>query len=224
VPRAATPDPLHGTDRLLVDGTNLLHALRREPGAMPPAAVIGRLRGVVPATVGIELVLDGTPDRGMRGNRIASGLIVRYAGQRSADEVLVSLVDEARSAAGGSADAVDNVLVVTDDRELREGLRRRGVRTAGTRWLIGRLDRGRLAAPATGNRSGPSIGNRRTPGVGSRGGTAGSAGAGSRSDSAGQSEGHGNADVADEPGWQPGRGATTKRGNPKRRPKGSIRT
>ncbi len=219
-----------------MDGNNLLHALRREPGAMPPAAVIGRLRGVVPASVGIELVLDGTPDRGMRGNRIASGLIVRYAGQRTADAVLLSLVDEARAVAGGSADAVDNVLVVTDDRELREGLRRRGVRSAGTRWLIGRLDRGRLASPSTGNRAGPGAGNRgptasrRSGGGGGRdaaGGSGSAAGAGNRSDPARQSNGRvgeNDEDGTGEPGWQPGRGATKKRGNPKRRPKGSNRS
>jgi hypothetical protein len=56
-------------------------------------------------------------------------------------------------------------------------------------WLIGRLERGRLSAPSTGNARGPA------PQA---------------------------ADDTDErPGWRPGRGATTKRGNPKRRPKGA---
>jgi hypothetical protein len=67
----------------------------------------------------------------------------------------------------------------------------RGVRTAGTRWLIGRLDRGRLAAPSTGNPRGPVVPR------------------GDESDD-------------DRPGWRPGRGATAKRGNPKRRPKGTA--
>ena len=96
-------DPLTGTDRLLIDGTNLLHALSRKPGAAPQAALIGRLRAIVPASIGIELVFDGVPDPGMRGERVASGLIVRHAGRRSADEVLLSLVDETRAVAGAAA-------------------------------------------------------------------------------------------------------------------------
>ena len=145
--RPVSADPLAGTDRLLVDGTNLLHALRREPGASPPAALIGRLRGIVPASVGIELVLDGPPDRGLHGSRIASGLIVRHSGGRSADALLLRLVDEARTAGGGTADSVDNLLVVTDDGALRHALRIRGVRTAGTRWLSGPARSGSIGLP-----------------------------------------------------------------------------
>ncbi len=188
--RKPSADPLAGTDRLLVDGTNLLHALRRDGAGAPPAALIGRLRGVVPANVGIELVLDGQPEPGMHGARVASGLLVRHGGRRTGDAVLLRLVDEAR-AAGDGRESVDNILVVTDDRLLRQALMARGVRTAGTRWLIGRLDRGRLAAPSTGNPRGPAP--QRDEG---------------RDD--------------DRPGWRPGRGATTKHGNPKRRPKGSA--
>jgi hypothetical protein len=150
-------DPLARTDRLLVDGSNLLHAMRRTSTALPPAAAIGRLRGVIPPAIGIELILDGPPDRGLHGSRIASGLIVRHSLRRSADELILELVDEARRVGDGTANAVDNVLVVSDDRELREALRARGVRTAGTQWLIGRMDRGRLAAPSVGNRRRPGL-------------------------------------------------------------------
>lgn len=188
--RKPSADPLAGTDRLLVDGTNLLHALRRDGAGAPPAALIGRLRGVIPANVGIELVLDGQPEPGMHGARVASGLVVRHGGRRTGDAVLLRLVDDARLA-GEGRDALDNILVVTDDRMLRQALVARGVRTAGTRWLIGRLDRGRLAAPSTGNPRGPA------PQRGDDGDD-------------------------DRPGWRPGRGATTKHGNPKRRPKGSA--
>ncbi|HEY7590781.1 MAG TPA: NYN domain-containing protein [Candidatus Limnocylindrales bacterium] len=185
-PRSA--DPLAATDRLLVDGSNLLHALTRDGVGAPPAALIGRLRGVVPASVGIELVFDGPPEPGMYGARVASGLIVRYGDRRSADQVLVHLVDEAR-AAGGTRRSVDNVLVVTDDAELRRHLLSRGARVAGTNWLIGRLERGRLAAPATGNPRAPAIAN-----------------VSADKDA-----------EAERRGWQAGRGATTKRGNPRRR-------
>lgn len=190
--RKPSPDPLEGTDRLLIDGSNLLHALRRDGLGAPPAALIGRLRGVVPAGVGIELVLDGQPESGMHGARVASGLVVRYGGRRTGDDVLLRLVDEAR-AAGEGREAVDNILVVTDDRRLRLTLRERGVRTAGTSWLIGRMDRGRLSSPSTGNARGPAPVKTADP----------------------RDE--------DRPGWHPGRGATTKHGNPKRRPKGTVR-
>jgi hypothetical protein len=146
-------DPLANTTRLLVDGTNLLHALAGGAQPQPPATLIGRLRAIIPATTAIELVFDGSPERGLRGERIASGVRVRYSGARSADWVILSLVDDVRSTAG--PEAADGVLVVTDDRDLRSQLRTRGARSAGTSWLIGRLDRGRLAAPAPGNRRPP---------------------------------------------------------------------
>lgn len=192
-------DPLTGTDRLLVDGTNLLHALSRRQGAAPQAALIGVLRAIVPASVGVELIFDGAPDPGMRGQRIASGLLVRHAGRRSADELLVSLVDETRNAAGPQATA--GLLIVSDDHGLRALLRARGARTAGTAWLIGRMERPRLA--------GPSIGNKRPPrGAGAVGGRpGGTRGAGGR---------NGATENEDAPRWKPGRGATVKRGNPRR--------
>ena len=73
-------DPLAATRRLLVDGTNLLHALSRTAGAAPAAALIGRLRGAIPAATTIELVFDGPAERGLRNERIASGVVVRYSG------------------------------------------------------------------------------------------------------------------------------------------------
>lgn len=179
-------NPLDGADRLLVDGNNLLHAARPGGERLPAAALIGRLRGSIPADVGIEIVFDGPTDPGMRGERIASGLIVRHGGTWTADQVLLSLVDQARATSGAQRSA-DNVLVVTDDRELRIALQARGARTARTSWLLGRLERRTLVAPAIGNRRPP-----RPPASMSA------------------------ADDDDRPGWQPGRGATKKRGNPKR--------
>lgn len=178
----ASRDPLTATDRLLVDGSNLLHALARRTGPAPQAALIGRLRAAIPASVGVELVFDGAPEAGLRGERIAAGLIVRHAGRRSADDVLLGLVDQARSAAGPSSTA--GLLIVTDDRDLRAALHAKGARTAGTAWLLERLDRPRLAAP--------SVGNRRPPPTAT-----------------------GATDEERTP-WKPGRGATRKRGNPRR--------
>ena len=128
----ASPDPFSATTRLLVDGTNLLHALSSTPERAPAAALVGRLRGVVPAAVAVEIIFDGIPDRGMRGERIAGGLRVRHAGRRTADALLLSLVDEIAGADGPQATA--GILVVTDDRELRDRLRAKGARSAGTAW------------------------------------------------------------------------------------------
>ena len=161
-----TQDPLTGVTRLLVDGTNLLHALARgmpggPPGSeprdrQPPAALIGRLRAAIPPTASIEIVFDGPPERGLRGERIASGVSVRYAGRFSADTILITLVEEAPNA--------DQVLVVTDDRDLRHALTMRGARTTGSPWLLRRLDRPRLAAPSIGNRRPPPFPDQPEPG------------------------------------------------------------
>lgn len=148
-------DPLANTTRLVVDGTNLLYALSRGPERQPPAALIGRLRAIIPAAIEIELVFDGPPERGLRGERIASGVRVRYSGARSADAVILTLVEEAAFA---GPEATSGLLVVTDDRDLRNRLRVRGARSAGADWLIGRLERGKLAAPSSGNRRPPASG------------------------------------------------------------------
>lgn len=197
----AAPDrnPLATTERLLVDGTNLLHSLSRAPGGAPPAALIGTLRAVVPGSVAIELVFDGPPERGLRGERIASGTSVRYGGPRSADAVILALVDDVRMVDG--PDGTAGLLVVTDDRDLKHEARMRGARTAGSAWLLGRLAGGRLSSASIGNPRPPRPSRRSAP----------------TETSTSQSDG----DPAEtnRVGWQPGRGATTKRGNPRRAPK-----
>ncbi len=195
--RMPAPDrnPLAATQRLLIDGTNLLHSLSRGVGAAPAATLIGRLRAIIPAHVGIELVFDGPPERGLRNERIAAGTLVRYGGPRSADAVILALVDDVRMVDG--PDGTATLLIVTDDRDLRYGARMRGARTAGSAWLLGRLGGGRLSSA--------SIGNPRPPRP--IGGTGGAPAA------------DGNDEETSRAGWHPGRGATTKRGNPKRSPK-----
>ena len=97
----------------------------------------------------IELVFDGPPDRGLRNERIATGLVVRYSGGRTADEVILTIIDDVRMLDGADGSAV--LLVVTDDRDLRHGSRMRGARTAGSAWLLGRLGSGRLHSASVGN-------------------------------------------------------------------------
>jgi hypothetical protein len=189
-------DPLAGTERLLVDGSNLLHALGRGRGEpAPPATLIGRLRAVIPPGVRIEIVLDGPPEPGLRGTRIASGLTVRHSGRFSADSLIDRLVADAIGT-GGSTEAAraagDAILVVSDDIELGRAIRRRGGRTAGTAWLARRLERGILSSPSTGRPRPPAP----RP--------------------AGSGAGDGPGETDDARRWSPGRGATKKTGNPRR--------
>lgn len=200
-------NPLANTYRLLVDGTNLLHSMSRSPGAAPAAALVGRLRAVVPGSVAIELVFDGPAERGMRGERIAAGTLVRYGGQRSADAVILSLVDEVRLVDG--PDGTAGLLVVTDDRDLKYGARMRGARTAGSAWLLGRLGSGRLSSASIGNPRPPRDPRASTAGGPEPGGSGGPPASMSDGDPA----------ETDRVGWRPGRGATTKRGNPRRAPR-----
>jgi len=188
MPRPA-PDPLQGTARLYVDGTNLLHTLGRDHGAapadgvpLPAAALVGRLRALVPATTAVTIVLDGMPAPGAIGRRVTSGVEVRYAGSRSADTLLHDL---ARTTPNPEL-----TLVVTDDIELSRALRRLGARTAHGSWLVARLDRQRLVAPAAGRPKAPPAATSPSAAVADRDG--------------------------DAPRWKPGRGATKKTGNPKR--------
>jgi hypothetical protein len=158
--------------------------------------------------VAVIVVLDGSPEHGLVARHVASGVEVRYAGRATADEAIAQLVE--RDFAGSGA----GTLVITDDIELSDIVRHSGARTARNGWLISRLERQRPASPSVGRAMPPAIGN--GP---SRGQAAGTrpprsprrvAGPGSRAppDS-----------PADEaPPWAPGRGATRKRGNAKRRP------
>ncbi len=189
---AAPRSPFDGTDRLVIDGTNLLYRLgagaRSATGtgpATPPAAIIGRLRAAIPAAISIDLVFDGIA-HGVKG-RVAQAMVVRYSGRRSADEMILDLTAEGAPGAGAGSAAADRVLVVTNDRDLRTRLQVRGVRSMPVVWLTNRLDMPRLSAAAAGNRR-PTIGG-----------------------------GQPSAAVvppedADRPGWKPGRGATTKVG------------
>lgn len=149
----ASSSPLDGTARLVVDGTNLLYRLGRGTAA-PPAAIIGRVRAAIPATVVIELVFDGM-GHGITG-RVAQQMHVRYSGRRSGDDTILDL------AVAGAGDPA-SVLVVSNDRELRFRLLAVGVRTVPLVWLTDRLNLPRLASPAPGNRRPPTIGSGAAP-------------------------------------------------------------
>ena len=176
--------PFDGTSRLIVDGTNLLYRLGRGEAA-PPAAVIGKLRAAVPKGVSIDLVFDGV-GHGVFG-RLAEGMYVRYAGRRTADDVILDLASEAAMEGGGPGSAA-SVLVVTNDRELRTRILAKGSRTVPLQWLIERMGLPVLQSAAAGNRK-PT-----------------KAAAASAADR----------DEGDRKPWKPGRGATSKTGPAKR--------
>jgi hypothetical protein len=187
----APRDPLVGINRLLVDGTNLLYAMSRGSGPAPAPTLIGRLRAAIPPTIRIELLFDGPPEPGMRGTRIASGVTVRHSGRLSADELALRLVTEATGGRIDPSGGAPGLLVVTDDGRLARELRGQGAATIGASWLIHRLDRPRLSSVSAGRpRPSRPLGDEAP-------------------------------EAAEEGriGWRPGRGATTKTGNPHRRPR-----
>jgi hypothetical protein len=189
MPAGPRTTPFDGTDRLIIDGTNLLYRLGAGAGGVAPAAaIVGRLRGAVPLTITIDLVFDGV-GHGVYG-RLAQKMAVRYSGRRPADDVILDLTSEFAMQNGGPA-ASDRVLVVTNDRGLRDHLAAKGARTAPLQWLIGKLD---VPAPSPGGGRPPSIGAGRPPRIGP-----GAPGAGAD---------------GDRKGWKPGRGATAKTGTP----------
>lgn len=204
-------DRLAGIERLVVDGTNVIHALGTGRGPAPPASLIGRLRAVVPPPIAIDLVFDEPPAPGL-GRRIGPGLRVHHAADRPADDLIVGLVAEAAARsrpglssrpAGLGQEATSShrdpvrILVVSDDAELCRRVRHHGAATAPVRWLVARLSRPRLVAPAAGRRRPP------TP-------------AASSASPAGPEVA---TDGDDREPWRPGRGATKKRGNPRRPPR-----
>lgn len=186
--------PFTDTTKLVVDGTNLLYRLGGGAQAAPPAAIIGRLRAAVPEPVQIELVFDGM-GHGVFG-RLAQGMFVKYAGRRTADEVILDLASE-EQLRGGPARGAHHVLVVTNDRALRDLLVAKGARTASLQWLVDRMGLPVLQSAAPGNRR-PTIGAGKPP-----------AGGGGPNPA-------GRDDDAARKGWKPGRGATAKTGTAKK--------
>ena len=179
-------------DHVIIDGDNLLHAVRGSRDAGGVAWLLPRLRAWRPPDLSIIVALDGHADRGLGDRRpVAPGMSVRHGGLRSADDLIVSLV-ETRPYAERA-----RTLVVTDDGQLRDRIRHAGATSKRVAWLVDRLSgRGPAAGPDTGPQA--SIGQRRSP-------RTGPAADETRTDE-------------DPRPWQPGRGATRKRGNPSEPP------
>ena len=208
---AATSDPMAGVERVFIDGSNLLFALGRGParenrpamgGAppLPPGAIIGRLRAAFPPAVSVELVFDGRALGGVNG-RLATGVRVSYSGHETADR----LIDEgvlAQLNADGPA-GTWGILVVTDDRGLRNLVVSKGARVAGTAWLARRIGQSFDDPPS---RGGPA-GGQRSAGSGGGTGQGRDAGFGSGTGSGGGQRGAGF-------GSGTGQGRATRRSGP----------
>ena len=137
--------------RVLIDGRNVQHALARDRGsALPTAALVARIRAAFSPPTEVELILDGHAAGSPQG-RVAPGLSVVFTRGATADQVIGERVTEAFRALG-AADAW-SVVVVTDDREVRDHARRNGVRVERTAWLGDRLTGG--AASGVGNPRAP---------------------------------------------------------------------
>jgi hypothetical protein len=153
--------------RVLIDGRNVQRALERgSSGQLPTFALIARLRGVF-AGIDVELILDGHASGSPTG-RVAPGFSVAFSRSRSADAVIADRVVElARDLGPGRS---DSVLVVSDDREVRDQARYHGAQVERTSWLIARLgNRGSVDAggppgrPGARPKPGTSLGHGRPP-------------------------------------------------------------
>ena len=134
------------TTRILIDGRNVQYALAREGGGrsgppgspLPTFALVARLRAAFSPPTEVELILDGHPGGGPSG-RLSPGFAVSYSRHASADAVIGDRVAEALQLLGPAG--AWSVMVVSDDREVRDHARRNGARVEGTAWLQAQLER-----------------------------------------------------------------------------------
>lgn len=155
-PLRQTASPF-GATRVLIDGRNVQRALERGgPGSLPTSVLIARLRAAFAPPAEVELILDGHAGPTPTG-RIAAGFSVVFSRGVTADHIIGERVVEAFRALG-PVDS-DNVLVVSDDREVRAQALRNGCRVQGTAWLAGHL----AARAAADGSKGAAIGHGRAP-------------------------------------------------------------
>ena len=125
---------------MLIDGRNVQHALARGTGSsLPTSALVARVRAAFAPPTEVELILDGHAGGSPQG-RVAPGFTVVFTKGWTADDVIGNRVTEAFRELG-PVDAWA-VVVVTDDRQVRDHARRNGVRVEGTAWLGHRLSGG----------------------------------------------------------------------------------
>jgi predicted RNA-binding protein with PIN domain len=179
---------------LLVDGDNLLHAVRGRRDDGGTAWLLPRLARWRRDGLRIVVVFDGHPAPGEPMRHRALGIEVRHAGSRSADDAIVELLATLPYAERSRA------AVVTRDRGLRDRVVQIRSQTRTPDWLLRGIrdtqrpvSKGPDASPPVG------IGQGRAP---------------RHPVPSTPSE-----DDSGHAPWRPGRGATRKRGNPSREAK-----
>jgi len=144
-----------------VDGRNLQGAMRRTSagGTLPDRVLLATVLAGVPPDAVTELLLDGYPSGGLVG-RVGPRFRVEFTKGRTADQRIADLVEAAAAELGPIA--MDGVLVVSDDREVRDQARLHGARVEGTAWLLDRRAGGPPGASRAA-RAGTSLGQGRPP-------------------------------------------------------------
>lgn len=200
---------------VVIDGDNLLHRVRGMRDDAGLHWLLPRLKAWRPAEVQVLLMLDGSPGPGVGSRQqVVAGIQMRHSGRIDADTAIVDLVR-----AQGYAERTRTV-VVTDDRQLTERARYAGVLVRRLDWLIDLLARPNPDAAVA--RSAPGRGHTRPPNASPaptprRPPTGIGSGRPSRAQGATTPVERDPA-IVREP-WKPGRGATTKRGNPRKAPR-----
>ena len=194
---------------VLIDGDNLLHRVRGTRDEAGLHWLLPRLRAWRPPDVHIVVMLDGHPDTGIGPRtRVAPGIESQHSGSVDADTAIVGIV-RARPYAERS-----RTLVISDDRALGDRVRHVGGYVRRLDWLTSQLMRADgPAAPAPQTQPGATgPGQTRRSGIG--------AGRSPRRTVRGPAPtaapGAGTGDETEREPWTPGRGATRKRGNPRR--------
>jgi hypothetical protein len=187
---------LEDFDLLLIDGDNLLHDVRgsRDEGGV--AWLLPRLSGWRPQHLRIVIGLDGHPASGESSRKKATrGIEFHHSRSRSADDMLINLL-EAQPYAGRT-----RTVVVTRDRSLQARANRGGGATRSIDWLMG------LVAGTSGRGGGGVAGK--------------PVGIGQGKPPKKRHYEPSDPDQDERTPWEPGRGATKKKGNPKRSAKQS---
>jgi predicted RNA-binding protein with PIN domain len=184
------PDDAADLELLLIDGDNLLHAVRGRRDEGGTAWLLPRLARWRPVGLRVVVVLDGHPALGEPRRQRAHGIEMLHAGAHSADDVIVEQLS-ARPYAERT-----HAAVVTRDRALRERVLAARGETRSIDWLLRRLNSAQRPAGRPAGEAPVGIG--RAP-VGSP-----------------AAQATGDQETTERATWRPGRGATRKRGNPSR--------
>jgi hypothetical protein len=172
---------------LLIDGDNLLHRLRGGRDDAGLGWLIPRLRATLATGSRAVVMLDGHPDPGQPARReVTPGVEFRHSMRTDADTAILEIL------AARPFDERAATAVVTDDRALTERTRRAGGMTRRLDWLRRRLEHPETVIDRQQARRPTGLGQGRAPRAARP-----------------------NPDPDRAP-WRPGRGATRKRGNPRR--------